>query len=426
MFDFFFNKFVNRFYNVIYFFSFVGEVETQQQQDPEEDGEVPSFLPGNEDEAGNEEEAVNVDDVDMDTTANGLEVFTHTKDPYFFHNDGVEKKRVYLCTICGKQYFYLSSLQKHKDLHERNLLVPLPPKTLKYQCRECGKYFSNLLMLCAHMKDHKTRCLPKCNQCHKIFTSLKSWMIHVDTRKQKPFWCLSCTRGFANEDLLTKHMQIHRWKQHKCDVCHKSFPTFSRLGFHYNIHTDKTLRPFECTLCGKTFPKSANTSKHVKKHLSVYAGSEYNLPELKKSMIIRKVGVAQDETPVIPGTDKGPEREKGNKDVKKLPEGAEMEKSCDDADSGDHEKHEDCGEPVHYISSYGQTDESELENVQPQDGQELNKRVTKEIRVHGEHKYWEWECVVCDKGFDAVEKLHSHYIKHATGELPFPQSDTEG
>lgn len=73
----------------------------------------------------------------------------------------------------------------------------------------------------------------------------------------------------------------------------------------------------------------------------------------------------------------------------------------------------DCGEPTHQSN--------QLCAVAPTAGQEPEETEAGRAHVHREHKYWEWDCCVCDMGFDEVEKLHLHYVKHATGELPIPQ-----
>ncbi|KAF7650643.1 hypothetical protein LDENG_00122810 [Lucifuga dentata] len=59
------------------------------------------------------------------------------------------------------------------------------------------------------------------------------------------------------------------------------------------------------------------------------------------------------------------------------------------------------------------------DNKQPK----INQLDWSESNLHKDPEYWEWECVECDMGFDEEAKLHLHYVKHATGELPMPQDE---
>ncbi|KAK9513579.1 hypothetical protein VZT92_027101 [Zoarces viviparus] len=114
----------------------------------------------------------------------------------------------------------------------------------------------------------------------------------------------------------------------------------------------------------------------------------------------------------------------------------ETEEPCEDFVFGHHANPEvsDWEEAEHHFKiskppgSSGSVppDEFKSEPVQPPTSQGLDEREPQETNVWREHKYWLWECVECDMGFDEVAELHSHYIKHATGELPMPQDDVEG
>lgn len=309
-----------------------------------------------------------------------------------------KRQKGYACLVCGKVYTYLVSFKKHQRLHENQ---PSTTKSVqnrhKYECPDCGMSFIRHARLLGHMRVHRSRKSlkskpPRCDQCNTDFTSIKSWMIHVDLHKQKPFWCLSCTKGFRDEESLDKHLHSHYLRQRQKDT-----------------HTGA--KPYQCKLRGKSFSHPGNLISHQKNQKRLIFTSVREEPEMDTNM---------DE---LPGKEERVEN-------------SETQNPCEDAEFEDHSNSEesDCGEPVHrfkYSKPHGSAgpdllDESNSETVQPRTGQELDESELQEIQMHREHKYWEWECCECDMGFDEVGKLHLHYIKHATGELPIPQDDIEG
>ncbi|XP_044063582.1 zinc finger protein 271 isoform X3 [Siniperca chuatsi] len=354
-------------------------------------------------------------------------------------------RRVYACLICGKVYTYLVSFRKHQRLHENQSSTTKSQSVQNlhtYECPECGVSFFRQARLLGHLRVHRSRGSFKskphrCDQCNKDFSSIKSWMVHVDLHKQKPFWCLSCAKGFKEEQSLDKHLQSHNLRQHTCNVCHKSFSMSTQLVNHYKTHSGA--KPYQCTFCEKSFSHLGNLISHRKKHFGVFVGSRGMPLGMKNSAISAKKQVIKEKRLILtsvkeePGMDTNMEELPGKE---KQVEKNETEKPCEDAEFGDHSNSEesDCGEPVHHLKlskppglpGCDPPDESKSKTVKPQAGQELDKSESQETNLYREHKYWEWECCECDMGFDEVAKLHLHYIKHATGELPIPQEDIEG
>uniref|UniRef100_A0A3B4UIR6 C2H2-type domain-containing protein n=1 Tax=Seriola dumerili TaxID=41447 RepID=A0A3B4UIR6_SERDU len=130
----------------------------------------------------------------------------------------------------------------------RKKIRSAPPPVKSVSCLDCGKQCSSAGALLDHKKRSKP---PRCDQCNKDFSSMKSWMSHIDIHKEKPFWCLSCAKGFRDEVSLDKHLQSHSLRQHKCNICHKRFQMSAQLMNHYNTHTGA--KPYQCPFCGKTF-----------------------------------------------------------------------------------------------------------------------------------------------------------------------------
>ncbi|XP_035019476.2 zinc finger protein 271 isoform X2 [Hippoglossus stenolepis] len=390
----------------------VEEVDVEEALKPDNSNPAAELLPGREDEGENRDE--DDEDEEMDGADNGCDTSSSsTKNSDLAETaedaSSINKGRhEYCCNFCGKLYTYLVSYKKHLQQHEQKPTSSKPTVlTLsKYECPHCDMSFHRRTRLRSHLTVHALRKSSKktpsrCDQCNKVFLCPKLLLRHMDLHKKKPFWCLSCAIGFRDELSLDKHLQNHSLRQHKCDVCQKRFQMSSELMNHSKTHTGA--KPHMCSLCGKGFSYKPNLIRHQKEHFWIFFGSGESSQLIKNSEMKRPA----------PSSGTGELLEK-----EKIAQQSETRKPCEVADEANSEE-SDCGEPLHYLSGMADPlDWLKTERVQPQEGQETN--------VHREHKYWEWECVECDMGFDDVAKLHLHYVKHATGELPFPQFDVEG
>lgn len=332
------------------------------------------------------------------------------------------------CTLCGKVYKYLVSFQKRQQTHETESSKPQSQaweNLSRYECPDCGMSFIRRTRLLSHLDDHKedVSLQPlsfRCDQCSKEFPSVRSWIYHMEYHETNPFWCLSCVQGFPNEGALDKHLQTHNRKLHKCNICQKSFALSLHLMNHYNIHNG--VKPYNCTLCEKSFYYPRHLIAHRKSHFC---------PDLTPSAAFqRRKGILFTRDEDKPKMDANMENQPGKVE---LMEQSEHQKPCEGAGSAAKPPRgaSDCGEPVHLIKrsrlsslSGSHPLEGKSETVEPQVGQELEESKSHDVYMH---KYWEWECWECDTGFDEVEELHLHYIKHATGELPIlPQDVSDG
>lgn len=315
-------------------------------------------------------------------------------------------RNAYSCLACGKVYTYLAPFLKHQlehKLHSAPRKSQKSGKLHRYKCSFCGMVFMRRVQLRAHMKNHAQKTLVRadlhqCDQCGKSFASTRTWAAHMELHKQHLFWCLGCSKGFPDEIALDKHLQGHNRKQHTCIICRKSFAKVTELAAHHKTHT--AAKAYQCTMCAKSFKFLGNLILHRKQHLRAILGGDWRVAKHTSKVRFRKrkgqfslsrkekLGISNPEAPVA-----------GN---------VESEGS-------------DCGEPMHQLKPLTQPGESELETVALAAGQEVQEKQAGGARIHREHKYWEWDCCVCDMGFGEVEQLHLHYVKHATGELPILQ-----
>ncbi|XP_061676394.1 zinc finger protein 564 isoform X3 [Syngnathoides biaculeatus] len=299
-------------------------------------------------------------------------------------------KYVYKCQICGKVYMYLLSFQKHLELHTGEAPTPKNPigeGARKYECPVCAMEFYRKTRLRSHLLTHVSREVHKCDQCNKTFDSLSLWQVHEEFHKTRPFWCLSCSKGFMQEDYLNRHLQRHHLGHYKCFICSKRFLT-SRL---------------------------------FRDHLG---SSHASSPLVTGGAVLKKAG---DESV----TEDGSALTAGDRDEREPPTFVETEvlqTSGNLESSGEFSQSvSDCGEtaqrpPKSPTSPAGE----ELRNVgQSQTTQEVSGGKQPEQNQRGGYReHWEFECFECGMGFDDITPLHLHYIKHATGDVPFP--DAEG
>lgn len=333
-------------------------------------------------------------------------------------------RSVYSCGICGKIYTYLVSFEKHKKIHEKKCdeekpRAPIDPNLRNYECPDCGMLFIRRTRLVSHLRVHRSKRpsnLPKCDQCNKVFTSVKTWTAHVELHKERRFWCLSCAQGFLNEGLLDKHLQSHRLRQQNHNAVNPSVRDTKPQASPPKIL--RKAKPHYCVRCGKRFWRYKMLLRH--KHLRCQG---------RRVMLNQRVGDVKTEKSLTNGGGKL-EMEASMEELQDKEENMQIDGQSPDAaaEDGDQEDSEDsdCGEPCHHY----QLSEAPLFDDQPSSeaprspaGREMERA---EPKLHRKHKYWEWECIECDMGFDEIAKLHSHYVKHATGELPIPKEEIEG
>ncbi|XP_069473363.1 zinc finger protein 558-like isoform X2 [Ambystoma mexicanum] len=94
-----------------------------------------------------------------------------------------------------------------------------------------------------------------------------------------PYSCLECKKTFGKKKYLTEHKRTHMAvRPFSCTECEKSFRRKYSLLVHKRTHTGE--RPYHCTLCGKNFTQKGALNRHKRAHIGE---RPYHCTQCKKS-----------------------------------------------------------------------------------------------------------------------------------------------
>lgn len=139
------------------------------------------------------------------------------------------------CVECHRTFSSRLTLAEHQAWHEKRML---------YSCSTCGRQFRQSTGLWRHLRTHNPNA----------------------PRQRHP--CPRCGKDFARRDYLKEHLASHEDPHHGrrfvCDLCKRAFLQSSDLNRHRLTHTSE--RRFECGICKRPFVNALSRKRHEKEH----------------------------------------------------------------------------------------------------------------------------------------------------------------
>ena len=177
-----------------------------------------------------------------------------------------EKGQNMTVTTSFSEPFVTSAVLEHqRDNQGSEALSGLTPLTpVKHICPKCG---ANILKknFTRHYKSHFD-IKYQCKECSKYFQSQRTMDLHNKKRHSRKEICPYCGRFYKQRSALNEHIRIKHEKSAKmmtCKICDKQFPRAGHLQSHMNTHYGIT--PYSCQKCGRVYRSTDSLKRHAKK-----------------------------------------------------------------------------------------------------------------------------------------------------------------
>ncbi|XP_058482961.1 zinc finger and BTB domain-containing protein 20 [Solea solea] len=89
--------------------------------------------------------------------------------------------------------------------------------------------------------------------------------VGIGQGEKKPYECTLCSKTFTAKQNYVKHMFVHTGeKPHQCSICWRSFSLKDYLIKHMVTHTG--VRAYQCSICNKRFTQKSSLNVHMRLH----------------------------------------------------------------------------------------------------------------------------------------------------------------
>lgn len=153
------------------------------------------------------------------------------------HNRTVKKDRQ-ICSICGKAFSSISTL----NIHIREKHLPDTDPQRYFKCSQCDSKFDREYHLRVHHLTHKNVRTYTCDYCHREYNNRKNFVNHmyaIHSNLRTIYSCSFCNKGFRSRDHRDDHENIHTGKRpNQCMLCFKDFASSAALRRHTKAHKD--------------------------------------------------------------------------------------------------------------------------------------------------------------------------------------------
>ena len=177
------------------------------------------------------------------------------------HHTGLPSEKLHVCNVCGKVFYMLSHLSRHKVIHM--------DESQKFHCPTCGKGFYRLYHMQRHsvVHVHEQQHLV-CPECGKKFHTAGRYERHVRAHAGLlPDSKLARVKLSADTIVVQVAADLGDGVL-KCGACDLTFEEVEELAAHLITHTDDQVYAYmySCDQCGKTFIKEGNWKLHMDRH----------------------------------------------------------------------------------------------------------------------------------------------------------------
>ncbi|CAH1642361.1 unnamed protein product [Spodoptera littoralis] len=205
------------------------------------------------------------------------------------HVDTVHfKLKPFVCKLCNKAYATKRPYREHMTRHRS--------KEETFSCSTCSWESTNEKKAQVHILKHTNKFM--CKICPKIFDDPKSRRKHVFDYHASKFTCTICGVDLSSQYCLDRHLEIHNGiKKFECKICGMKFSQRSGLNRHnmrlhnpesnvqdhivktkceickrgfknIEVHLERhRVRNFKCEICGQSYASNSTLNRHkTQKH----------------------------------------------------------------------------------------------------------------------------------------------------------------